>query len=329
MRQVVADKIDSIADYSLRDVPTPQPGDGQVLVRVHACGMGYVDALVAVGGYQVKPPAPFTPGQEMAGTIAALGPGVTGRTVGERVMLNGFGGGLSDYVVAEAGAAVPLPPAMRFDQAAGFATNYLTALHGLRDRAALKPGERLLVLGAAGGVGAAAVQVGKLLGAEVTAVASTETKRAFALEQGADAILDTDPEGWRDRLKAACGGKGPDVVFDPVCGPLFELAFRSLGWGGRHLVVGFVGGPIPKLPANLTLMKGGALVGVDVRQFQIFEPELARAHMAELLGWVAEGQLVPPVGREFALEDFAEAMTYAMSGKGLGKTVIRLEPASG
>ena len=254
---------------------------------------------------------------------------MTGRTVGERVMLSRFGGGLSDYVVAEAGAVVPLPPAMQFAQAAGFSVNYLTALHGLRDRAALKPGERLLVLGAAGGVGAAAVQVGKLLGAEVIAVASTEEKRAFALDQGADAVLDTDPEGWRDRLKAACGGKGPDVVFDPVCGPLFELAFRSLGWGGRHLVVGFVGGPIPKLPANLTLMKGGALVGVDVRQFQIFEPELARAHMAELLGWVAEGRLVPPVGKAFALEDFAEAMTYAMSGKGTGKTVIRLAPASG
>jgi NADPH2:quinone reductase len=324
MRQVVADKIDSIADYTLREVPTPEPGTGQVLVRVHACGMGYVDALVAVGGYQVKPPAPFTPGQEMAGTIAALGPGVTGRAAGERVMLSRFGGGLSDYVVAEAGAVVPLPPAMRFAQAAGFSINYLTALHGLRDRAALKAGERLLVLGAAGGVGAAALQVGKLLGAEVMAVASTEAKRAFALEQGADIALDTDPDGWRDRLKAACGGKGPDVVFDPVCGPLFELAFRSLGWGGRHLVVGFVGGPIPKLPANLTLMKGGALVGVDVRQFQIFEPALARAHMAELLGWVATSRLVPPVGKEFALEEFAEAMTWAMSGKGSGKTVIRL-----
>lgn len=324
MRQVVADKIDSIADYSLREVPEPVPGEGQVLVRVHACGMGYVDALVAVGGYQVKPPAPFTPGQEMAGTIAALGPGVTGRAVGERVMLSRFGGGLSDYVVAEAGAVLPLPPAMQFGQAAGFPVNYLTALHGLRDRAGLKPGERLLVLGAAGGVGAAAVQVGKLLGADVIAVASTEAKRAFALDQGADAVLDTDGDGWRDRLKAACGGKGPDVVFDPVCGPLFELAFRSLGWGGRHLVVGFVGGPIPKLPANLTLMKGGALVGVDVRQFQIFEPKLARAHMAELMDWVADGPLVPPVGQEFALEDFAEAMTFAMSGKGSGKTVIRL-----
>jgi NADPH:quinone reductase len=324
MRQVVADKIDSIADYSLREAPAPEPGEGQVLVRVHTCGMGYVDALVAVGGYQVKPPAPFTPGQEMAGTIAALGPGVTGLTVGDRVMLSRFGGGLSDYVVAEAKTMVPLPPVMQFAQAAGFSVNYLTALHGLRDRAGLRAGERLLVLGAAGGVGAAAVQVGKLLGAEVIAVASTQAKRAFALEQGADAALDTDPEGWRDRLKAACGGKGPDVVFDPVCGPLFELAFRSLGWGGRHLVVGFVGGPIPKLPANLTLMKGGALVGVDVRQFQIFEPKLARAHMAELLGWVAEGRLVPPVGKEFALEDFAEAMTYAMSGKGAGKTIIRL-----
>jgi NADPH2:quinone reductase len=326
MRQVVAEKIDSISDYRLIDVPEPVPGDGQVLLRVHACGMGYVDALVAVGGYQVKPPVPFTPGQEVAGTIAAVGSGVSGCRVGDRVMLSRFGGGLSDYIVAEASAVTHLPEAMRFAPAAGFAVNYLTALHGLRDRAALRPGERLLVLGAAGGVGSAAVQIGRMLGAEVVAVASTPEKRAFARTQGASAVLDTDPEGWRDRLKAAFDGKGPDVVFDPVCGPLFEPAFRSLNWGGRHLVVGFVGGPIPKLPANLTLMKGAALVGVDVRQFQIFEPALAKAHMAEMLAWVDEGLLVPPTGREFELEDFAEAMTFAMSGGGTGKAIIRIAP---
>jgi NADPH2:quinone reductase len=326
MRQVVAEKIDSIADYRLVDVPAPIPGDGQVLLRIHACGMGYVDALVAVGGYQVKPPVPFTPGQEMAGTIAAVGPGVSGCQVGKRMMLSRFGGGLSDYIVAEASAVTQLPNGMRFAQAAGFAVNYLTALHGLRDRAALRPDERLLVLGAAGGVGSAAVQLGRLLGAEVIAVASTAEKRRFVQALGAGSVLDTDPEGWRDRLKAACGGKAPDVVFDPVCGPLFEPAFRSLNWAGRHLVVGFVGGPIPKLPANLTLMRGAALVGVDVRQFQIFQPALAKAHLAELLAWVGEGLLVPPTGREFALENFSEAMTFAMSGGGTGKAIIRIAP---
>ena len=161
---------------------------------------------------------------------------------------------------------------MSLAQAAGFRINYITALHGLRDRAGLRAGERLLVLGAAGGVGMAAVQVGKRLGATVIAAASSEEKHAFALAHGADVAIDTEVDGWRDRLsrQAECGGAGPDIVFDPVCGPLFEPAFRSLGWGGRHLVVGFAGGPIPALPSNLPLMKGAALVGVDVRQFQIF-----------------------------------------------------------
>lgn len=326
MKQVVAHKIDSIADYAIVEADVPVPAAGQVLIRVAACGMGYVDALVAVGGYQVKPPVPFTPGQEVAGTVAAIGAGVDGVRTGDRVMASGFGGGLSEYLLAPEAAVTRLPDRMRFAQAAGFGINYLTALNGLRDRANLQPGERLLVMGAAGGVGSAAVQLGKLLGAHVIAAASTPEKRAFALAEGADAAIDTDPDGWRDRLKAACGGKGPDVIFDPVCGPLFELAFRSLGWRGRHLVVGFVGGPIPKLPINLSLMKGGSLVGVDVRQFQIFEPALAKAHMTELLGWVAEGRLNPPTGRVFALEDFAAAMTFAMSGTGTGKTIIEIAP---
>lgn len=326
MKQVIAHKIDSIADYAIEDAAVPAPAAGQVLIKVAACGMGYVDALVAVGGYQVKPPVPFTPGQEVAGTVAAVGSGVDGFRTADRVMASAFGGGLAEYLVVSAAAVSRLPDQMRFTQAAGFGINYLTALTGLRDRANLQQGERLLVMGAAGGVGSAAVQLGKLLGAEVIAAASTPEKRAFALAEGADAAIDTDPDGWRDRLKAACGGKGPDVIFDPVCGPLFELAFRSLGWRGRHLVVGFVGGPIPKLPINLSLMKGGSLVGVDVRQFQLFEPVLAKAHMTELLDWVADGRLVPPSGRVFALEDFAAAMTFAMSGTGTGKTIIAVTP---
>lgn len=324
MKQVIAHKIDSIADYAIAEAEVPVPAAGQVLIKVAACGMGYVDALVAVGGYQVKPPVPFTPGQEVAGTVTAVGTGVDGFRTGDRVMASTFGGGLAEYLVVPAAVVSLLPDRMRFAQAAGFGINYLTALNGLRDRANLQPGERLLVMGAAGGVGSAAVQLGKLLGAEVIAAASTPEKRAFALTEGADAVVDTDPEGWRDRLKTVCGGKGPDVIFDPVCGPLFELAFRSLGWRGRHLVVGFVGGPIPKLPINLSLMKGGSLVGVDVRQFQIFEAALAKAHMAELLGWVAEGRLVPPTGRVFGLEDFAAAMAFAMSGAGTGKTIIAI-----
>lgn len=324
MKIVVAEKLDSIADYAIVERDDPLPAPGQVRVAVKACGMGYVDALVALGRYQVKPPVPFTPGQEVSGVIDALGEGVTTLAIGDRVMASSFGGGLAERVVVPATAAVRIPDAMSFGQAAGFRVNHVTVLHGLRDRARIEPGERLLVLGAAGGVGTAAVQIGRLLGAEVIACASTEAKRAFALEHGAHAVLDTDPEGWRDRLKALCGGKGPDVVFDPVCGPLFEPAFRSLSWRGRHLVVGFVGGPIPKLPANLPLMKGAALVGVDVRQFFEYEGALAAKHMADLLGWVATGKLVPSVGRSFALDNYADAMEFAMSGQSLGKAVVTL-----
>ncbi len=327
MKFVQAQQLNSVADYAMIEGAAPEPGEGQVRIKVVCCGMGYVDALVALGKYQVKPPVPFTPGQEIAGVVDAVGAGVSSLKVGDRVMASTFGGGLSEFAVAPQQAVVAIPAAMSFAQAAGFRVNYITALHGLKDRAALRVGERLLVFGAAGGVGAAAVQVGKLLGAEVIAAASTPEKRDFAMAHGASATIDTAPEGWRDRLKAVCGGKGPDVIFDPVTGPLFEAAFRSLVWNGRHLVVGFAGGPIPSLPINLTLMKGAALVGVDVRQFQMFEAAHGQEHLRELLGWVAEGRLAPAVGRRFAFGDFGDAMTFAISGQGMGKTVIDVAPS--
>lgn len=319
MRRVEAQALDSIADYRIIDAPVPTPGPGQVVVEVAVCGVGYVDALVSLGRYQVKPPVPHTPGSEVGGWIASVGDGVEGLAIGDRVMAQAAGG-FSEFALATAASVVKIPDAMSFAQAAGFRVNYLTALHGLSDRGQLRAGERLLVLGAAGGVGMAAIQVGRRLGATVIAAASSEEKRAFALAQGADAVIDTAAEGWRDRLKAL--GGPPDVVFDPVCGPLFELAFRSLAWRGRHLVVGFVGGPIPALPANLTLMKGAALLGVDVRQFLLFEAERGAAHLEMLMQWVADGTLTPPVGRTFAFEDFAPALEFALSGAGVGKTVL-------
>lgn len=320
MRRVEASALESIADYALIECDQPWPEPGEVLVKVAACGVGYVDALVALGRYQVKPPLPHTPGQEASGWVEAVGEGVSGLEPGDRVMA-AVRGGFGDYAIAPAAAVARLPDRMTFAQAAGFRINYLTALHGLRDRAGLRPGETVLVMGAAGGVGSAAVQVAKLMGARVIAAASSEEKRAFCSALGADAVIDTGSEGWRDRLKALLGPGGLDVVFDPVCGKLFELAFRSLAWGGRHLVVGFVGG-IPALPANLPLMKGSALTGVDVRQFLLFEGPRAAAHQAELLGWVDEGRLSPPQGRSFALSEFAKALEFALSGAGLGKTVV-------
>lgn len=323
MRKVVGDSLDSLADYRLVETPDPSPGPNEVVIRVAACGLGYVDALVALGRYQVKPPLPHTPGQEIGGIVEAVGDAVIDLRPGDRVMATAPGA-LAERVVAPRRAVWAIPARLGLAEAAALRLNYLTALHGLEDRGAVQAGEQVVVFGAAGGLGAAGVQVAKLMGARVVAVASSPEKRAFCAALGADAVLDTEPEGWRDRLREACGGQAPDVVFDPVCGTLFEPAFRSLGWRGRHLVLGFVGGPIPALRANLTLMKGAALVGVDVRQFGLFEPQRAEAHIARLLAWVDEGRLTPPTGARFTLSDFAEAMDFALSGRALGKVIVEM-----
>lgn len=322
MRAIQADRIDSLADYAEVETAIPEPRAGQVRIRVAAIGVGYVDALVALGRYQVKPTPPHVPGSEISGEVEAVGEGVTGLSVGDRVLAMGSRG-FADYALAPAAMTVPLPGSLTFEQGASLPLNYLTALHGLLGRAGTNAGERVLVLGAAGGVGIAAVQVARALGAHVIAAASSAEKRAFALEHGAHESIDTDPQGWRDRLRATLNGAPLNIVFDPVCGPLFEPAFRSLGWGGRHLVVGFVGGPIPALPSNLTLMKGAALIGVDVRQFMLFEAPVARDHLRTLANWAAERQISPPVGRVFEWDDYGEALTFALGGKGVGKTVLR------
>jgi NADPH2:quinone reductase len=323
VRKIQAGTLTSVADYRVVEADVPGCAPSEALVKVAACGVGYVDALEALGRYQVKPALPHTPGNEVAGWITAIGDDVAGLQVGDRVMTS-VKGGFAEYVTAPAASVHVLPPNMGFGAAAGFRINYVTALHGLQDRAALAAGSTVLVLGAAGGLGSAGVQVAKALGAKVIAVASSPEKRAFCRELGADEALDTEPDGWRERLKAAGGGRGPDVVFDPVCGPLFEPAFRSLVWGGRHLVLGFAGGPIPALRANLPLMKGAALIGVDFRQFLEFEAERETAHLQQLLRWVAEGRLTPPAGRSFGFEEFADALSFALSGQGHGKTVLNV-----
>lgn len=327
MRAIQAASLASLDAYAVTELPLPQPGRDEVRIRVAACGVGYVDALVALGRYQVKPALPHIPGGEVSGWIDAVGPGVNGVVVGERVIAQ-VRGGFAEHAIAEAGSVHRIPGGMAMEQAAGFRINYVTALHGLRDRARLAPGERLLVFGAAGGVGLAAVQIGRLLGATVIAVASTEEKRAFALRHGAHLALDREPDGWRDRLKQVAGG-GIDVVFDPVCGKLFEPAFRSLAWGGRHLVVGFVGGPIPALPSNLALLKGASLVGVDYRQFAaVFEQARAREELDELLGWVDEGRLILPPVRTIPFTAYGEAMTLALSGNAISKIVLQVAQAT-
>ena len=326
MKAVQTADLSSIDNYALVDLPAPQPGEGEIRIKVAACGVGFVDSLVALGRYQVKPPLPHVPGSEIGGLVDALGPGVTGFTAGERVLAQ-VRGGFAEYAIASERAVSRIPERMSMNQAAGFRVNYGTALHGLRDRAALKAGETLVVIGAAGGVGLAAVQIGRLLGANVIGVASTEQKRAVVAEAGAGATLDRVVEGWRDRLKAV-SPNGVDVVFDPVSGPLLQPAFRSLGWGGRYLIVGFAGGDIPALPVNLPLLKGAALVGVDYRQFgAVFETEAAASELEELLAWVAKGELDVPVGRTFPFGKYREALEYALSGDGAGKTILVVDPS--
>ncbi|WP_339949175.1 NADPH:quinone oxidoreductase family protein [uncultured Albimonas sp.] len=325
MKAIQAASLESIDAYRQVELPTPEPGAGELRLRVGYCGVGYVDALVSLGRYQVKPPLPHVPGGEVAGVVEALGEGSWDVSPGDRVMAK-VSGGFAQGALATARDVRAIPPTMSLAQAAGFRVNYLTALHGLRDRARLAAGETLLVIGAAGGTGMAAVQVGRAMGARVIAVASTPEKRAAAEAAGAHASLDREPEGWRERLKALAP-EGVDVVFDPVAGPLMQPAFRSLRWGGRHLVIGFAGGEIPALPVNLPLLKGASLVGVDYRQFSaVFEPEAAERALGELLDWVAEGRLVPPVGRVFPFEEATAALEFALTGAGSAKTLLAVDP---
>ena len=326
MKIVRAHRELSLDAYAIEDAPLPVPGVGEVRIRVRACGVGYVDALHALGRYQVRAALPFTPGVEVAGTVDALGPEVDAAWLGARVLpLMSVKSGFAEHVLAPAAQLAAIPEALGFEQAAAVRSNTLTALYALHNRAALHPGETVLVFGAAGGVGGGAVQVAKLLGGHVIAAASTSAKRDFAQALGADAVIDTAPEGWRDRLAAICDGHAPDVIVDPVCGPLFDAAFRSLGWGGRHLVIGFAGGAIPLLRANLALLKGAALIGVDIRQFNLNQPAAAEANRDQLRRWLTEGAIVPPVGRVFAFEQYREALDYAAGGASGGKTILRID----
>ncbi|MGE0622007.1 MAG: NADPH:quinone oxidoreductase family protein [Pseudomonadales bacterium] len=325
MRAVIGAELGPPEHYELLETDVPEPGPGEVLVRVRVSGMGYVDGLVSRGLYQVKPTVPYCPGLEYAGTVAAVGERVTDVAIGDTVAVSAFGGGLAEYAVAPSAAVARLPATFDPGVAAGFIVNYTTAWHGLIDRAGLQPGETVLVLGAAGGTGIAAVQVARLAGARVIAGASTETKRAFALAHGAHEGLDYSREDWRSTLKSLTDGRGVDVVYDPVGGDLLEPAFRSLAWRGRHLVIGFAGGRIPALPVNLALLKGSALVGVDYRQFgSVFEREAAARIHLQLFDAVARGDLKPPRGTSFPLDRFRDAMALAASRDGLGKTTVEI-----
>ncbi|MES2075272.1 MAG: NADPH:quinone oxidoreductase family protein [Pseudomonadota bacterium] len=306
----------------VEELAAPQPAAGQVVVEVQAAGVNFPDVLIIQGKYQFKPELPFTPGSEVAGVVSAVAPDVSNFKVGDRVIAFTATGGFGQQLAVPAQALMPMPPGMDFDTAAAITLTYGTSHHAVVDRAALKSGETMLVLGAAGGVGLAAIEIGKALGARVIAAASSDEKLEVCKAHGADAVINYSREDLREAIKAATGGKGPDVVYDPVGGDYSEAAFRSIAWRGRYLVVGFANGEIPRLPLNLTLLKGASLVGVFWGEFAKREPKANLAAMRELLGWLAEGKIKPRISARYALADTARALEDMAARKVTGKVVI-------
>jgi NADPH2:quinone reductase len=321
---VIAQQLGPVENYRLEPHDPGSPASGEVRIAIRAAGISFVDVLTAAGDYQVKPPLPFIPGSECAGVIEAVGGDVRGLTAGDRVVGSGWGGLFANIANLPARTVRKIPEGMTFAEAAVFPVSYATGWHALVDRGHLQEGETLLVLGAGGATGYAAVQIGKYLGARVIGSASSEAKRDLALAGGADAVVDARADDWRDTVKAANDGKGVDVVFDPVGGNATEPAFRSLGWNGRHLVIGFPAG-IASVRTNLPLLKGASLIGVDIRQFGIFEPERSAANQDAIFALAAEGKLRPAIARSYPLEEFWAAMTQASEGKSAGRIVLTMD----
>lgn len=312
-----------IADLRIEDIPAPDVGAGQVLIDVHAASINYPDTLMVQGLYQVKPPLPFTPGAEFAGVVAAVGDGVRHLKVGDRVAASTGTGAFAEQAVADASRVLPLPEGMDFDAGASFVLAYGTSLHALQTIAKLQPGETLLVLGAAGGVGIAAVQIAKAMGARVIAAASSDAKRTLAREAGADETVDyTQPE-WRREVERLTGGNGADVVYDAVGGDYAEPALRATAWRGRYLVVGFAAGEIPRLPLNLALLKERAILGVFWGAAMARDPKQLLADLKQLAGWFAEGRVTPPVTERVPLSGAADAMSRLAGRDAMGKLVVR------
>jgi len=306
----------------VEDVPSPAPGPGEVVLSVKAASVNFPDVLIIQNKYQFKPPLPFSPGSEMAGVVKSVGDGVTGFKPGDTVMAITTYGAFAEEVKTEARRLLPIPTGMEFATAAAFGLTYATSEHALCDRGALQAGETLLVLGAAGGVGLAAIEIGKILGARVIACASSDDKLAVCRAHGADDTINYATEDLRERIKAITGGKGADVVYDPVGGPYTEPALRSIAWRGRLLVVGFAAGEIPKIPLNLTLLKGCAIVGVFWGEFTKREPESFAAAMSKLSRWYGEGRLKPHISATLPLERASEALTLMAERKVKGKVVL-------
>jgi NADPH2:quinone reductase len=295
-----------------KELPTPEPKPGEVRIAVRAASLNFPDLLIVQNKYQFKPPLPFVPGAEYSGTVDAVGDGVAHLKVGQPVAAIAGVGGFATHACVNAAQVMPLPPGFDLDDAAAFAFTYGTSHHALMDRGQLKAGETVLVLGAAGGVGTAALQIAKAAGARVIAGASSDEKCALCRELGADATLNYATENVREALKALTDGKGPDVVYDPVGDALAEPVFRSIAWRGRYLVIGFAGGAIPALPWNLALLKGASIVGVFWGDFVKREPKANAAAMVQLAGWYAQGKIKPVIDAKLPMADLPQA--YARMG---------------
>jgi NADPH2:quinone reductase len=306
----------------VEDVVSPDPGSGEVVVSVKAASVNFPDVLIIQNKYQFKPQLPFSPGSEVAGVVKTVGDGVTTVKPGDRVMAFTTYGAFAEEVKTEATRLLPLPTGMDFTHAAAFGLTYATSDHALRDRGQLTAGETLLVLGAAGGVGLSAVEIGKALGARVIAAASADDKLAVCREHGADDTINYTADDLRDRVKAITNGRGVDVVYDPVGGAYTEPALRSLAWRGRLLVVGFAAGEIPKIPLNLTLLKGCSIVGVFWGEFTRREPQRFAESMQQLGRWYADGKLKPHVSQTYPLERAADALTAMANRQVKGKVVL-------
>lgn len=322
MKAVLCKQYGPASELVVEDAPSLMPGQGQLVIAVHACGVNFPDTLIIQGKYQFKPELPFSPGAEVAGIVKALGPGVAGVQVGERVIASTTWGGYAQQVLAQAERVFRMPEGMEFETAAGFLIAYGTSHHALKDRGELKAGETVLVLGASGGVGLAAVEIAKAMGARVIAAASSDEKLAVCREHGADATINYTTQDLRERIKALTDGRGVDVVYDPVGGALSEPALRSMAWRGRFLVVGFAAGPIPNIPLNLTLLKGCSIVGVFWGAFVRNEPKRNEEEMRELVTWVRAGKLRPRISGVYPLERCAEALQRVMDRQVTGKFVL-------
>lgn len=311
------DKLELTADW-----PEPEIGENDVLIDVKAAGLNFPDVLMIQGKYQFQPDMPFVPGAESAGVVSAVGDKVTRFKVGDKVISMGASGAFCERIAVNEFGAFPMPDGLTFEQAAGVSITYFTSYYALKQRANIQPGETLLVLGAAGGVGTTAIELGKLMGAKVIAAASSEEKLELCKRLGADEVINYSQDSLKDKVKELTGGKGVDVVYDPVGGDFAEPAVRSMAWKGRYLVIGFASGPIPQIPLNLTLLKGCSLVGVFWGRFSGEEPEENLNNITELWEMFTQGKLNPVVTDVFPMEQYEDAFNCLIERKARGKVIL-------